>query len=94
MYEQIIREATKDLVGKPLDQDTLVERLTKVLMKVIPKPQLEEVQVSTEDGRGYEIYIPLPDRCMSCGSFPLVKENHPTVWGMFVCSECGEGVHG
>jgi DNA invertase Pin-like site-specific DNA recombinase len=53
MYEQIIKDATKDLVGNPLDQDVLVERLTQVLMEVIPKPNLGGVKVKSEDGRKY-----------------------------------------
>jgi hypothetical protein len=87
MYEQIIREATKDLIGKPLDQDTLVERLTEVLMKVIPKPQLEGCTVSTEDGRKYDFVFPLDTSCHKCGC--PVQEPHPQRWGMFICAECG-----
>jgi hypothetical protein len=92
MYEQIIKDATKDLVGNPLDQDVLVERLTQVLMEVIPKPNLGDVQVKSEDGRKYEFVFPLDTSCRRCGC--LVREPHRQQWGRFVCSDCGEFVYG
>lgn len=85
---EIIRDATQDLVGKPLDQNLLVERLTEVMMKVIPKAQLEGCTVSTKDGRGYEFSIPLDVRCHKCGC--PAREPHPTKFGIFVCAECGD----
>ena len=96
MYEKIaetIRAATKDLVGKKLDQDVLVERLTKELLKIFPTKPLGEVQVNTGDGRRYEFSIPLDVPCGNCGAYPVTRESDPKTWGLFVCSDCGEGVH-
>lgn len=91
--EETIREATKDLVGKTLDQDVLVERLTKEFLKIFPTKPLDEVQVSTEDGQRYEFSIPLDVPCGNCGAYPVVKSHHPKIVGMFVCLECGTDIH-